>query len=135
MHNPPNASPTPIHRCQAKRHSDQMVCHECGLVWDVNDPEPPACPQKAASSPDEPLQPGRDGPILRFAQEQEATVTDISDAAKRRAVSALRRAANALEAPGAYAKTGGMSFRMLPDGSMAIHFDLTVGFKSEGEST
>lgn len=27
----------------ARRHNDQMMCHHCGLVWDVNDPEPPTC--------------------------------------------------------------------------------------------
>lgn len=29
--------------CHARQHSDQMVCDRCGLVWDTNDPEPPAC--------------------------------------------------------------------------------------------
>lgn len=29
--------------CQARQHSDQMICSKCGLVWDVNDPEPPEC--------------------------------------------------------------------------------------------
>lgn len=29
--------------CGAKRYSDQMQCGKCGLAWDVNDPEPPAC--------------------------------------------------------------------------------------------
>jgi len=29
--------------CLARRHNDQMTCHHCGLVWDVNDPEPPTC--------------------------------------------------------------------------------------------
>lgn len=29
--------------CLARQHSDQMICHQCGLVWDVNDPEPPVC--------------------------------------------------------------------------------------------
>lgn len=29
--------------CGAAQLSDQMVC-ACGLVWDVNDPEPPLCP-------------------------------------------------------------------------------------------
>lgn len=28
--------------CKARRYSDQMMC-ECGLAWDMNDPEPPAC--------------------------------------------------------------------------------------------
>lgn len=30
-------------KCLARQHSDQMICHQCGLVWDVNDPEPPVC--------------------------------------------------------------------------------------------
>lgn len=29
--------------CHARQHSDQMLCGRCGLAWDVNDPEPPAC--------------------------------------------------------------------------------------------
>ena len=29
--------------CLARQHSDQMLCTKCGLVWDVNDPEPPEC--------------------------------------------------------------------------------------------
>lgn len=29
--------------CKARQYSDQMLC-ECGLAWDVNDPEPPECP-------------------------------------------------------------------------------------------
>jgi hypothetical protein len=29
--------------CKAFQQSDQMVCHRCGLIWDMNDPEPPAC--------------------------------------------------------------------------------------------
>lgn len=28
--------------CKARQHSDQMLC-ECGLGWDINDPEPPTC--------------------------------------------------------------------------------------------
>lgn len=31
------------HECKARQFSDQMVCEPCGLRWDVNDPEPPAC--------------------------------------------------------------------------------------------
>jgi hypothetical protein len=31
--------------CQARQHSDQMICAACGLVWDTNDPEPPSCKQ------------------------------------------------------------------------------------------
>lgn len=29
--------------CKARQESDQKVCHDCGLRWDMNDPEPPAC--------------------------------------------------------------------------------------------
>lgn len=29
--------------CKAIQYSDQMQCGTCGLAWDVNDPEPPAC--------------------------------------------------------------------------------------------
>lgn len=32
------------HHCEARQHSDQMVCGRCGLAWDVNDLEPPQCP-------------------------------------------------------------------------------------------
>lgn len=28
--------------CKARQYSDQMMC-ECGLQWDMNDPEPPEC--------------------------------------------------------------------------------------------
>lgn len=33
--------------CEAKQHSDQMVCERCNLGWDVNDPAPPTCGQIA----------------------------------------------------------------------------------------
>lgn len=29
--------------CNARQHSDQMICGPCALAWDVNDPEPPTC--------------------------------------------------------------------------------------------
>ncbi len=29
--------------CQSRQHSDQMICHKCGLVWDMNDTDPPQC--------------------------------------------------------------------------------------------
>lgn len=29
--------------CKARQESDQMCCGQCGLAWDVNDPEPPKC--------------------------------------------------------------------------------------------
>lgn len=31
------------HKCLARRYSDQMICEACGLIWDVNDSEPPTC--------------------------------------------------------------------------------------------
>ena len=30
-------------KCTARQYSDQMNCHRCGLVWDMNDPDPPRC--------------------------------------------------------------------------------------------
>lgn len=29
--------------CKARQYSDQMLCGQCGLGWDVNDPDPPEC--------------------------------------------------------------------------------------------
>lgn len=29
--------------CEARQVSDQYICNRCGLVWDMNDPEPPEC--------------------------------------------------------------------------------------------
>ena len=29
--------------CKARRQQDQMACHRCGLVWDVDDEDPPEC--------------------------------------------------------------------------------------------
>ena len=37
--------------CKARQYSDEMVCHECGLTWDVNDPEPPKCAIIQRSAP------------------------------------------------------------------------------------
>jgi len=31
--------------CHARQYSDQMLCR-CGLGWDMNDPEPPECPNE-----------------------------------------------------------------------------------------
>lgn len=39
--------------CKARQHSDQMVCHACGLVWDMNDPDPPTCGNQPALFPNE----------------------------------------------------------------------------------
>jgi len=30
-------------QCQSRQYGDQIICAACGLNWDVNDPEPPAC--------------------------------------------------------------------------------------------
>lgn len=30
-------------RCKARQYSDQMNCHDCSLVWDMNDLDPPTC--------------------------------------------------------------------------------------------
>jgi rubredoxin len=43
--------------CKAHQVSDQMNCHACGLVWDMNDPDPPEClPEKVrgTDTPDPP---------------------------------------------------------------------------------
>jgi hypothetical protein len=38
--------------CKAIQYSDQMNCAACGLVWDMNDPEPPACkPESERNAP------------------------------------------------------------------------------------
>lgn len=29
--------------CEARQYSDQMLCAKCGLIWDMNDPDPPPC--------------------------------------------------------------------------------------------
>lgn len=29
--------------CKAQKYNDQMICGKCGLQWDVDDPDPPAC--------------------------------------------------------------------------------------------
>lgn len=34
--------------CTARQCSDQMLCDQCGLQWDTNDPEPPECRRVAA---------------------------------------------------------------------------------------
>lgn len=37
--------------CKAYQVSDQMTCPDCGLTWDMNDPEPPTCAPKHKRSP------------------------------------------------------------------------------------
>lgn len=36
-----------VSRCKARQYSDQMMCGQCGLTWDMNDPEPPTCGEEA----------------------------------------------------------------------------------------
>lgn len=31
--------------CEAQRMNEQMICGKCGLQWDIDDPEPPECPE------------------------------------------------------------------------------------------
>lgn len=31
--------------CKARQYSDEKVCHECNLRWDMNDQYPPKCMQ------------------------------------------------------------------------------------------
>lgn len=35
--------------CKARQHSDQMVCKQCDLAWDMNDPHPPECAKPEAA--------------------------------------------------------------------------------------
>lgn len=44
-------------KCKARQYSDSMQC-VCGLAWDVNDPDPPAC--RGARTHDELASPGCD---------------------------------------------------------------------------
>lgn len=34
-------------KCFARQYSDQKICHQCGLMWDCGDPEPPPCRREA----------------------------------------------------------------------------------------
>ena len=37
---------------KARQYSDEMHCHVCGKVWDINDLEPPECVEvKVVSKP------------------------------------------------------------------------------------
>lgn len=38
--------------CKAIQYSDEMYCADCGLRWDVNDPDPPACNREEAGLSD-----------------------------------------------------------------------------------
>lgn len=61
-------------KCQAIQVSDQMSCNACGLVWDVNDPEPPECKNtkvniKIIAAMNEDRVIGRDGGIPWYSSE------------------------------------------------------------------
>ena len=46
FHNPPEQDTDQLSldwTCAAVQQSDEMYCAPCGLRWDVNDPQPPAC--------------------------------------------------------------------------------------------
>lgn len=45
-------------RCKAVQYSDQMHCAACGLLWDVNDPDPPPCKAEARAMVDKAREPG-----------------------------------------------------------------------------
>ena len=34
--------------CKARQYNDEYHCGRCGLIWDVNDPDPPECKNKLA---------------------------------------------------------------------------------------
>ncbi len=38
-----------IDGCKARQYSDQMQCARCGLAWDVNDSDRPACLTKGVN--------------------------------------------------------------------------------------
>lgn len=99
-----------ITSCLARRVNDQMVCHTCGLVWDLSDPEPPECPRA----------PGHVPPPASAV-----TVSDLSDSARQRVVRALRRAADALE-EGATVRRGGFRIDVTANGDWVINSDAVI---------
>jgi len=64
--------------CKAVQESDQMRCASCGLLWDVNDPEPPECkrhqdPPRFVRSPAPEIV--RSGAVAAILAERERQVT------------------------------------------------------------
>lgn len=47
--------------CKATQQSDEMFCAHCNIRWDMNDPDPPPCPEKAKQPTDEDFQQLIDG--------------------------------------------------------------------------
>lgn len=46
--------------CKARQYSDQMVCSECELYWDINDEDPPTCGKSQPTpTPKSPFQIGK----------------------------------------------------------------------------
>lgn len=37
-------------KCRAAQMADSMRCARCGVQWDVNDPDPPVCSQRAEAA-------------------------------------------------------------------------------------
>lgn len=73
--------------CQARQHSDQMLCGPCGLAWDVGDPEPPACRQRASDAhadPDAPRVTDHVALPLELPLELAGRMADAYDASERR---------------------------------------------------
>jgi len=60
-----------VNPCYATQHSDQMICYKCGLVWDMNDPEPPECRRKELTGTRTPSK----QPKVERSTEQEARST------------------------------------------------------------
>ena len=44
---------SPIAQCKARRMNDEMQCGQCGLTWEVKDPDWPLCPGSKDQTPGE----------------------------------------------------------------------------------
>ena len=85
------------HECQARQYGDQMICAACGLNWDTNDMEPPAChkvdrrtkkAKEAAASV-----PGTKVVVADFSQDEKSRgLTDFNDLHKARGLAAVKNA-------------------------------------------
>lgn len=54
-------------RCEARQYSDEMICGRCGLRWDANDPDRPACrPRVAVMTTPAPARNAPDGNYWRL---------------------------------------------------------------------
>jgi len=55
--------------CYARQHSDQMICHKCGLIWDMNDPDPPECQRREIASRNSPMKQPK---VVRSTKQEES---------------------------------------------------------------